>query len=427
MVQESVILKRNISWVQGVALTVGAVLGSGVLVLPVLAADLAGPASLLSWLIMGLLTVPLVITLGKLSSRHPDAGGIAAYARQAFGETASAVTGWLFLGTVPIGAPVAALIGANYLGAYLSLNAIEVFIVAAVTLLMAVLLNYRGISLSGRVQLLVVGLIALILLIIIATALPEVDKRAFTPFAPLGWIPVGVAMTVLFWAFVGWEMIGHLAEEFKNPGRDIQISLGVSLVIVNLLYILLAFVIIGTRSYLAEGKIAALTHMASRNMGEFSGAVVAILGFIACYGTIHTYVAGFSRLVFAQSRQGYFHVYFSDLHPVYHTPHRVLLSLLPVFFTVLLIYYGLSVSITVLIQFTSAIFIVLYIIAMASAVKLLKKAVFYRYCAVVSLMVCLGIYGFTGWSGLYPVILGAVGLYLGRRKQRLEQNINNQL
>lgn len=403
-------------------MTVGAVLGSGVLVLPVLAAELAGPASMISWFIMGLLTIPLVITLGKLSARYPDAGGIAAYAQQAFGETASTVTGWLFLGTVPIGAPVAALIGASYIGAYLSFNDIEVFIAAAVMLLVAVLLNYRGINLSGRVQLLVVGLIALILLIIIAAALPEVDKKAFTPFVPMGWIPVGVAMTVLFWAFVGWEMIGHLAEEFKNPGRDIQISLGVSLVIVNLLYVLLAFVIIGTQSYLAEDKIAALTYMASQSLGGFSGAVVAVLGFIACYGTIHTYVAGFSRLVYAQSRQGDFHVYFSALHPVFQTPHRVLLSLVPVFLTVLLIYYGLTLDLTILIQFTSAIFIALYIIAMASAVKLLNKTGLYRCCAVVSLTVCTVIYGFTGWSGLYPFMLGAIGWYMGHRKQLAQNN-----
>lgn len=110
-------LKATISWLQGSAMTVGAVLGSGILVLPVATALLAGPASLVSWLLMGILAIPLAMSLGYLGAKYPEAGGIAAYARRAFGTQAGNITGWLFLGTVPLGAPIAALIGANYLGA----------------------------------------------------------------------------------------------------------------------------------------------------------------------------------------------------------------------------------------------------------------------------------------------------------------------
>ena len=95
--------EKESRWVQGVALTIGAVLGSGVLVLPVLAAQLAGPASLVSWLLMGLLAVPVVATIGNLASHWPEGGGIAAYALRSFGRRAGTATGWLFLGTIPIG------------------------------------------------------------------------------------------------------------------------------------------------------------------------------------------------------------------------------------------------------------------------------------------------------------------------------------
>jgi amino acid efflux transporter len=414
--KETVSLKRNISWLQGTALTVGAVLGSGVLVLPVLAAEMAGPASMISWILMGLLTVPLVTAMGQLAGRWPEAGGIAAYAQRAFGRRAGTITGWLFLGTVPIGAPVAALIGAGYIGAYFALSKGGIMLIAALMLAMAILFNYRGITLSGRVQLLVVSVIAVILLVIIASALPGVEKKAFIPFAPGGWAPVGAAMTVLFWAFVGWEMIGHLAEEFKNPGRDIQLSLGISLVVINLLYIMLAFVIVGTGAYLGEDRVAALAHMVYNSWGREAGAVVSVLGFIVCYGTIHTYVAGFSRLVYAQARQGDFPPFFSGLHPVFRTPHRVLLSLGLVFALVMLAGYRHSLNLTVLIQLTSAIFIALYIIGMASALKLLRGAGAGRFCAGVSLVVCLVVYGFTGWLGLYPLVLGAAGWYVGHRR-----------
>jgi amino acid efflux transporter len=319
-------LRRSLSWVQGLALTTGAVLGSGILILPVLAAQLAGPASLVSWLLMGLLTVPLVITLSHLAGRYPEAGGIAAYAQRAFGDRAGAITGWLFLGTVPIGAPVSVLIGANYIGVYLGLPKTAIFLIAGVMLLLAICFNYRGITLSGDVQLGVVGLIAAIVILVIVAAFPKVHPAAFTPFAPRGWWPVGTAMTILFWAFVGWEMIGHLAEEFRNPARDIRLSLGGSLVVINLLYLLLAVVTVGSRSYLAEDNLAALATLVLQSWGSLAGAVVAVLGFVVCYGSIHTYVAGFSRLVYAQARQGDFPACFAKLHPKHQTPHRVLLA-----------------------------------------------------------------------------------------------------
>ena len=92
---------------QGVALYAGAVLGSGVLVIPAVAAELAGPASLLAWGAMTLLTLPLALTMSLLSARFPGGGGVSTFVREAFGPAASAVVGWAFLLAVPLGAPLA--------------------------------------------------------------------------------------------------------------------------------------------------------------------------------------------------------------------------------------------------------------------------------------------------------------------------------
>ena len=409
MPETAIKLRRSITWLQGTALTVGAVLGSGVLVLPVAAAELAGPASLVSWLLMGLLAVPLALTLGTLASTYPDAGGIAAYARRAFGPTAGVVTGWLFLGTVPIGAPIVALIGANYIGLLFSLTSFQITLLAAVMLTMALWFNYRGIDLSGSVQVAVIATIAVILLAAVFAALPQVEAKAFVPFAPNGWLPVGVSMTILFWAFVGWEMVIHLAEEFKNPSRDIKISLGASLAVINLLYFLVAFVTVGTSAYIGPANVAALAKMLAKGWGQWAGIITAILGFVVCYGTIHTYIAGFSRLVYAQARQGDFPYFFAGLHPRFQTPHYVLLTLTPIFGLVILLNYWLNFDLSDLMRWPSTIFIALYIIAMTAALKLLKSKVIGRFYAMVSLMLCLGVYTFTGLVGLYPLVLAAIG------------------
>ncbi|GAA2123438.1 amino acid permease [Nocardioides bigeumensis] len=101
---------------QGVALMLGAVLGTGVLSLPGLAAEVAGPASLVSWAVLVVLSVPLAATFAALGARHPDGGGVSTYARRAFGARAATVVGWSFFFAVPVGAPPAA----GFAGAYVA-------------------------------------------------------------------------------------------------------------------------------------------------------------------------------------------------------------------------------------------------------------------------------------------------------------------
>lgn len=83
---------------QGTALYVGAVLGTGVIALPALAAEAAGPASLLAWLLLVVVSAPLAATFAALGARHPDAGGVSTYARLAFGHRAAALLVWSFVG-----------------------------------------------------------------------------------------------------------------------------------------------------------------------------------------------------------------------------------------------------------------------------------------------------------------------------------------
>jgi len=356
---------------------------------------------------------------------YPSAGGIAAYARQAFGETVGRITGYLFLGTVPFGAPICALIGAYYLGHFFLLDDGGVTAIAVGMLLIALLTNYWGIRFSGNVQALVVVGIAVALLASIIVAWPTVRGEAFYPFAPKGWTATGTVMAVLFWAYVGWEMICHLVEEFEHPERDIKRSLCISLLVVNVLYLGLAYVTIGTGVYLGSGKMMALTALLEGGWGRVAGSIVALLGAAACYATIHTYVAGFSRLVYSEARVGNFPVWFTNLHSNYGTPHRVLIVLGPFSMMVLLMGSALQLDMGVLIQFPGSIFIALYIIAMAAGIRLLPSRSMSYYCAWLACIVCVVIYLFNGWIGLYPILLAGVSWLCGRLFRQNRLGINN--
>ena len=95
---------RALGALQGSALYVGAVLGTGVIALPALAANAAGPASLIAWLGLVVLSVPLAASFAALGARYPDAGGVSTYARRAFGATPAVLVGWCFYFAIPVGA-----------------------------------------------------------------------------------------------------------------------------------------------------------------------------------------------------------------------------------------------------------------------------------------------------------------------------------
>src|SRR4051795_10256749 len=99
---------------RGTALYVGALVGPGLLLVPSLATQAAGPATLIAWLALLVLSAPLAITFATLGVRHPVAGGVTAYVAEGFGTAAAAVTGTVFLAAVVLGSPAVALIGGYY-------------------------------------------------------------------------------------------------------------------------------------------------------------------------------------------------------------------------------------------------------------------------------------------------------------------------
>lgn len=107
--------QETLSLPQIVALYIGAVVGSGILLIPGLTAELAGPASIIAWLVMSILVIPMALTMGLLSAKYPNTGGVSHFVRLAFGDRPANCVGWFFLLSVPIGGPILAVTGANYI------------------------------------------------------------------------------------------------------------------------------------------------------------------------------------------------------------------------------------------------------------------------------------------------------------------------
>ena len=174
------------------ALYVGAVLGPGVLLLPALAARIAGPASVLAWAGLLALSIPLAITFAALGVRWPEAGGTASYVRAAFGARAGKATGWWFLTGVAVGAPAVALIGGFYVAELIGGGRTTAVIAGAAMIAAVLVANSTGLHTTARLQLGLAGLLGAMLLVAVLTALPHTEAENWTPFAPHGWGANGV-------------------------------------------------------------------------------------------------------------------------------------------------------------------------------------------------------------------------------------------
>jgi amino acid efflux transporter len=289
---------------QGTALSVGAVLGTGVISMPALAAGVAGPASLLAWLALILLSAPLAWTFAALGARHPDGGGVSTYVRLAFGPHAAAAVGWCFYFAVPLGAPAAAAFAGGYVADVLGGG--RTTVLGTFLLVMAIVfgMNWFGLRISGRAQLILTGTLAALLVVTVVAALPHARLANLTPFAPHGWAGVGAAAAVLVWGFAGWEAVSSLSAEYRRPGRDVPRATAAAVLVVGVLYLAVA-----TTSVLVLGpaigdSAAPLADLLAVGVGGPVRVITAVVAVLLTIGAVNAYLAGASRLGVALARDG---------------------------------------------------------------------------------------------------------------------------
>ena len=400
-------LKNTIGMPQAIALYIGAVLGSGVLIVPGLAAEIAGPASLLACGLMTLLVLPMALSMGLLSAKYPNAGGVSHFVTLAFGPRTGSLVGWFFLMSVPIGGPVAALTGAGYLTAALGMGEGARVILAAVMLIIGLVINLIGMKVVGRVQIAVVIAILSVLLLAIFGALPHMEMAHFTPFMPSGWGSVGKSAVLLFWCFIGWEAVSHLSEEFIDPQKAAIKGVTVAAIVVGLLYFLTALATVGTQSYLNEGSEAPLVAVISRLLGPWGALIAGLTGVFICVATIIAYVGATSRLAYSLARQGQAPRLLGNVSKRFGTPIGGIGFLALCFAIVLALYASGAISLTSLIQLPNATFILTYLGGCAAGTRLLKGNPWGVGISAVSLFATTAIFLFVGGAVIYPLIITA--------------------
>ena len=393
---------------------VGSVLGSGILVAPAIAANIAGPASIVAWIALSLLSYPIAYTFAVLASTYPEAGGISAYVKRAFGWKVGTIVGWLFVFSFFVGGPIVAIVAASYVIVSLGLAPGLLYPISFVFMCGTILINLTGIKIGSRIESVILGTVVVVLFIAVVLTLPQMHANNFVPFVPKGWSAVGVVAAVIFFSFLGYENVPHMAEEFRNPQRDFKLSIGISVLITSMLYVLTSLATIGTGIYEHQNLYAPIALMFSRSLGINTVIVVLFLAITTCFGALNAYSIGVSRLVFALARDRSMPSALQELNSR-AAPARALV----------LIFIGATVGLIIdamtnarlddLFLVSGAGFIAVYIFGSASAIKLLKLKGLKRIFPYLTFIASVIAFSFVGKFALFPLAICILAIVWIRR------------
>ena len=415
---QEVSFRKVITVRHAVAIYVSSVLGSGILVIPGLAARTAGAGSLLAWALVSLASYPFAFTFSRLSARNPTSGGIYAFSSEAFGRGVSSMTAWLFVAWVGLGAPAITLAAGTYLAYAFPVSGPEVYAVAAGILLLAYGINLRGIRLSGRVQVAVVVLMVAIMALGVAASSPGIKASNFTPFLPDGAVSVGVASALIVWSYLGYENVSNIAEEFKDPKRDFGRSVTVSVILISALYMAVAFTVVGTGAYRSGGGVTPFAAMMSSVFGSYGGVVVSLFAVLIIFSTVNAYTAGMGRVVYAAASDGNLPSFLARVDPKTGVPRRALVALLAIIMVSLTIYYAIGIDLQSAFLATSGVAVLTYVVGSASGIRLLQGKGVERVLPILSLATSLVLLPFIGPLLVASIPVAGLGYAYGRFRKK---------
>jgi len=410
--------RGSLGVLRGAALYVGALIGPGILLVPALAAQAAGAASIVAWAALLVLSAPLAITFAALGVRQPVSGGVAAYVREGFGDTAAAITGGWFLTAVCLGAPAVALIGGYYV-ADLTGSGTPVAAVVGLAMFGTVLTaNAFGLRVSSGFQLGLSSVLIVVMAIAVGVALPSRGGHNWEPFAPHGWWAVGTAANILVWLFIGWEAVAQMAGDFKTPNRDLPRAMALAFALVTVLYIGLAVATIGVSA--GTGSRVPLADLIAVGFGNAGRDATAVLAVALTMGTMNVYLGGSAKLAAALAADGALPSWLArDAERT--VPRRPLVLIGAIGIALLgALLAGLS-STDDLVRATAACFIAVYVLAILSALRILAGRI--RIAAAAALVLTLGLAVFSGGFLLVPALSAVVAYLLQRALARRDLSL----
>lgn len=285
--------RRSLGLIELVSLGVGGTVGSGIFVVPGIAAGLSGPYSLIAWMIVALSASCVLLSLASISYRFTGSSGFYALFESVFGtRVAVPLMGLYCISSVFGIATIAAGIGQ-----YITFFSIpSILLIEIILLVVFCWVNIAGIAFSGMTENILTVLKIIPLVVISLLLLPFIRFENFIPSAPLTATALLATILIVYWPFTGFEICAIPVEETKDPSL-IRRSLLLVMLIVVLLYLAVNIALIGSVGAEVLGSSPAPIATAAGILFTHSGEVVAFIGIIAMLSAMNAYIIATSRIL----------------------------------------------------------------------------------------------------------------------------------
>ena len=321
-----------------ILLGIGCVIGTGIFVLTgVAAAQYAGPAVTLSFILSGLACALAGLAYAEFSSIVPASGSAYTYTYASLGEFIAFIVGWNLILEYTVTASAVASGWSGYVTGLLQSAGIDVNhalthvpadggIINVPAIFITLLLSFfliRGTQESTKLNRILVFIKLAAVFLFLLLAGPHVNTANWDPFMPFGVSGVTAGAAIVFFAYIGFDAVATSAEECKNPSRDLPIGIIGSLLICTALYVVVAAVLTGIVPY-TELNNPEPVAFALRYIGYNLGSAIVGVGAIAGITTVLLVLLyGQARIFFAMSRDGMVPAKVCKIHKRYHTPYLV--------------------------------------------------------------------------------------------------------
>lgn len=314
-------LRRSLTMWQLTMISIGATLGTGIFVVLGTAAPKAGPAVTISFILAGLTALFSALSYAELAGSVPVSGSSYSYAYATMGELIAWICGWCLVLEYAVSVAAVAVGWGQYLNEFLD-GTIGVTIPesvsaplgeggfinlpALVVVLLSMVFLMRGAKESATVNSIMVAVKIVTLLLFIGIGVMGIKAGNYTPLAPLGITGISAAASTLFFSYIGFDAASTAGEEAKDPKKDLPRAIMLSLAIVTILYVLVAFVAVGAMPWQDfEGTEAALAQILTDVTGtSVWGVILAAGAIVAIFSVVFAVLYGQTRILFAMSRDG---------------------------------------------------------------------------------------------------------------------------
>ena len=362
-------LKRALGAGDLVMLSIGAVIGAGIFssigtaaageVLP--SGEIvrygAGPALIISFILLGLVCGLAALCYAELAAMIPQAGSAYAYSYATLGELVAWIIGWDLILEYAVGNIAVAIAWSGYFNSLLTGFGIHLpdflthgyrtallssdpavhgllqtaprflgmplllNVPAAVIVLLITWLLYLGVRESVRANNMMVVVKLLVLGLFVVVGAMNIDTANYEPFAPNGWRGIHQGAAIVFFAYIGFDAVSVAAEETKDPQRNMPRGILGGLLICTVIYVIVGAVATGLVPYVQLRAADPLAEALSRAGLQTASWIVAFGAVVSLTAVLLVFQYGQPRIFFAMARDGLLPRWAAKIHPKYRTPH----------------------------------------------------------------------------------------------------------